>query len=361
MNKINVAIFSRDLGAGGIQKTLINILQILKDDVYAVDLFLFSKNVFFEVELPKNVTVHYRKQNALLSRIMPLFLYNFYFKKIKYNKQYDYAVDFDGFLNAQSAAAINAPAKHRIVWVHTDSLRLYRYYYDRPVIFWGYLLMHLAGRNRYKHFDTVVGVSSPILEPIKKRFPEKRYKVVPNGVSFRDIFSKSKASTLSKFDTSKYNLITVGRISHAKNYPQTIDKLAEILNSRDDIHYYIIGDGRDRRIVEKKIKKNSLGEKVTLLGATNNPYAYLRQADGFILNSRFEGQGIVLLEAKIFGLDLYYPERLSNFIPYLKQYRKDFDNLLCAKKQAVRNIDALTAYNKDIVYQIRRLFVEGAE
>ena len=36
--------------------------------------------------------------------------------------------------------------------------------------------------------------------------------------------------------------------------------------------------------------------------------------DGFILESRYEGQGIVILEAKILGLDLIIPDRLKEYI-----------------------------------------------
>ena len=36
--------------------------------------------------------------------------------------------------------------------------------------------------------------------------------------------------------------------------------------------------------------------------------------DGFILESRYEGQGIVVLEAKVLGLDIIIPNRLSNYV-----------------------------------------------
>lgn len=354
MRKVKVAIYSRDLGVGGIQKTLMNVLRLLDKDGYEVDLFLFSRNVFFEEQLPKNVTVRYKKQNALLSRIAPLFLHRWVYKNMN-EEGYDYVVDFDGFLNTQSAMAINTPAKKRVVWVHTDITNIYKYYSDRPVIFLGYLLMHLAGHGRYKYFDTVVGVSEPILDGIKKKYPKKEYRVIPNGVDVEEILDKSKEQAPVVFDDNKYNLISVGRIAHQKDYPGTVSMLADILKRREDIHYYIVGDGRDRGLVEEEIERHALRDKVTLLGATSNPFMYLKQADGFVLNSRFEGQGIVLEEARIFDLDLYYPKRLSDYIPNLSGYRRDFHEIHSAKKRS-RKIDYLKEYNSKIESCIKLLF-----
>ena len=355
MNKvINIAIYSRDLGVGGIQKTLMNVLRILDDNSYKIDLFLFSDNVFFEDALPTNVTIIYKRQNALASRILPLFLHRFVYR-VETDKIYDYAVDFDGFLNTQTAMTLNTPAKKRIVWVHTDIMNLYKYYIDRPVIFLGYLLMHLSGKRRYKYFDGIVGVSSPILEDIKKKYKKKEYNVIPNGIDSSYIIEKSKERAPVKFSENCYNLITVGRIAHPKNYPGTISAIANILQDRDDMHFYIVGDGRDKRLVIKEIKRQSLDKKITLLGATNNPYSYLAQADGFILNSRFEGQGIVLEEAQVFGVDLYYPARLSDYVPNLREKRKEFIELNYAKKTN-KQLDYLVDYNNRINASIKKLF-----
>ena len=41
-----IAIFQYDLGVGGIQKSLINLLNNIDNDKYMIDLYLFSDEIF---------------------------------------------------------------------------------------------------------------------------------------------------------------------------------------------------------------------------------------------------------------------------------------------------------------------------
>ncbi|MBR7137581.1 MAG: hypothetical protein IKC99_05930, partial [Clostridia bacterium] len=56
-----LAIFQKELWVGGIQKSLLNLIANLDHEKYEIDLYLYDKNIFYGVDFPENVTVHFRK------------------------------------------------------------------------------------------------------------------------------------------------------------------------------------------------------------------------------------------------------------------------------------------------------------
>jgi glycosyltransferase involved in cell wall biosynthesis len=64
----------------------------------------------------------------------------------------------------------------------------------------------------------------------------------------------------------------------------------------------ILGDGSLRTVLEALIFEHKLEERVILPGFTLDPYPWYRSADLFVLSSRFEGFGNVIVEALECGL-----------------------------------------------------------
>ncbi|HHX87771.1 MAG TPA: glycosyltransferase, partial [Firmicutes bacterium] len=63
----------------------------------------------------------------------------------------------------------------------------------------------------------------------------------------------------------------------------------------------ILGEGPQREALEQLIHSLGLGDQVQLPGFVNNPYRYMAQAAVFVLSSRREGFGNVLVEALAAG------------------------------------------------------------
>ena len=70
---------------------------------------------------------------------------------------------------------------------------------------------------------------------------------------------------LSKLETE--NLISIGRLSHEKGYLDLIDIFKELHQKYPDSKLNIIGDGPDRKKIEKKIRDNKL--QGSLRGSTS--------------------------------------------------------------------------------------------
>ena len=59
----------------------------------------------------------------------------------------------------------------------------------------------------------------------------------------------------------------------------------------------IIGEGQERKKLEKLIEEKNLKEKIFLIGEIKDASKYLKGFDLFILPSRYEGLSITLIEA----------------------------------------------------------------
>lgn len=106
---------------------------------------------------------------------------------------------------------------------------------------------------------------------------------------------------------NKKVLMTLGRLfskERYKGFDEVIEVLPSIVKKHPDAVYMIVGDGPDRQRLENKVKKMEVEDYVIFVGEiTENIKAdYYRLADLFLMPSRGEGFGIVLLEALASGV-----------------------------------------------------------
>ena len=147
----------------------------------------------------------------------------------------------------------------------------------------------------------------------------------------------------------------VGRLDYAKGIDLFLVDMVKIINKRPHTHLYIIGDGSERNRLESQCHKLRLTDHVTFLGAQKNPYKYMARMDGLVLNSRYEGQGIVLMEASVLGLQLFFPKRLEKYNPGLSGSRNIISDITKARSRP-HKLNHLNDYNHHIVRQLDHLF-----
>jgi glycosyltransferase involved in cell wall biosynthesis len=95
-------------------------------------------------------------------------------------------------------------------------------------------------------------------------------------------------------------IVAVGRLSYQKGFDMLLDSFYQIQNVVD-ARLVIFGEGELRVELAKQIERLGLNQRVSLAGFTANPLAEIRQADLFVLSSRFEGSPNVLVEAMSVG------------------------------------------------------------
>ncbi|MBQ8076750.1 MAG: glycosyltransferase, partial [Eubacterium sp.] len=100
------------------------------------------------------------------------------------------------------------------------------------------------------------------------------------------------------------NFVTMGRLADAKNHINLINAFKRFNDDNPNSRLYIIGDGPLAAKTAKLRDKLNLKDKVILTGAVNNPFAIMSDCDCFILPSYYEGQPMVILEARVLGLPI---------------------------------------------------------
>jgi glycosyltransferase involved in cell wall biosynthesis len=96
--------------------------------------------------------------------------------------------------------------------------------------------------------------------------------------------------------------IAAGRLNSQKGFDLLIRAWAAVAEQRPDWRLAIHGSGPERAALERLIAEHGLQQRVALEGRTKALGAAMAAASLFVLSSRFEGFGLVLVEAMGKGL-----------------------------------------------------------
>lgn len=105
-----------------------------------------------------------------------------------------------------------------------------------------------------------------------------------------------------KINDNEFLIGHVGRFDEQKNHNFLIDVFYEYLQINKDSKLLLVGDGGLRTNIEEKVRNLGINENIIFLGVRDDVNELLQACDIFVLPSKFEGFGIVGLEAQTSGL-----------------------------------------------------------
>jgi glycosyltransferase involved in cell wall biosynthesis len=97
--------------------------------------------------------------------------------------------------------------------------------------------------------------------------------------------------------SSNYKIGTIGRLVPQKDYPTLLSAFSNVLKSVPNIELYVVGEGYLQKDLIKLTNSLGINDKVHWVGKTEYIKEFLSKIDLFILPSKYEGFGLVLLEA----------------------------------------------------------------
>ena len=148
-----------------------------------------------------------------------------------------------------------------------------------------------------KDMDYFMPVSMELTDFYSQKLQNSRVKCryIPH---FLDTFP----DVTSNLDTNR--VVAVGRLSYEKGFDELPEIFAEVLKYVPTATLDIVGDGDQMDIVKQKIIETKTQRSITLHGYRDKSYInnLLKDSSVFVMPSREESFGIVLLEAQSYGI-----------------------------------------------------------
>lgn len=145
----------------------------------------------------------------------------------------------------------------------------------------------------YPHLYSVVSLTPEDKTKYLTWLPENKHWVIPN------ILQDTPKNKLSEYYSREKIVLAVGRLSHQKGFDLLIKAWSKV--DTQDWVLEIVGDGEERNSLTELITSLNL-ETVRIIPFQKNIEAFYERSQLFVLSSRYEGLGMVLLEALSYGL-----------------------------------------------------------
>lgn len=312
--KLLIAVHTLQLG--GVEKIVVNLLKRMDKQKYDITLLsivddgIFKKDVmnipgikykyFFKGYFKRSRNDINSKFYKISTRMMNiiwkwyLFLIK-YFPKYLYKKNikevYDIEIAFMEGKVAKIIANSNNKNSKKVAWIHTDIENISR----------KNMFVSLDEEiDCYKKFNKIVCVSTDVkFHFCHKTGITENVVVQLNPINIKEILEKSKEPIKEKMIHNGIIICAVGRLAFEKGYDRLLKVHRKLLREHINNTIWIVGEGLERARLEEYIKDNKLEESVQLVGYTQNPYKYLKEADIFVCSSRIEGLSSTVIEAAV--------------------------------------------------------------
>lgn len=315
--KIKILFAIESLGCGGAEKSLVSLLSLLDRQKYDLYLWMIHPEGAFKYLLSEDITVveqpRYHAFESFLVRL----------SAIAYSlmRRWNHLIGKDEYWGESyyksRGRAIKVPrgrwdivvAYHQglVTYVVADKFR------DCKKVGWVNADIFKTGYNIrfnarfYRKIDRICVVSDILHGLMENRLPEfsDKYLTVWDIVSPQVIreLARHPVSQL-KGSSDEYVFVTTGRLHAIKGYDLAVEAGHYLKRKGLKFKWYFIGEGPERKSIERLIHTLDLQDEIILLGLQTNPYPYMAQADVYVQTSRHEGFCMTIAEAKILALPI---------------------------------------------------------
>lgn len=198
----------------------------------------------------------------------------------------DTLIEVDPMLTLFTVPATLGLGLQRIAWehchFHQDLGRRARRLARRMAAYTGAAVVVLTERDR-EHWLTALAPRCPVV-------------VIPNALPFR--YPAVPAERTSK------TVLAVGRLTAAKGFDVLLRAWAHVAPRFPQWRLRIVGDGEERDTLVSLRETLGIADTVSIVGGTSEVELEYSGASMLCLSSRYEGFGLVLIEAMAYGLPI---------------------------------------------------------
>lgn len=319
--KKKILVVNHQMQLGGVCIAAKNFIENMKND-YDIEYLLAKPNGELDNRMPNDVKVSYIPYPLNLAPLgkkeclkkgfkyfykktkiwigQKIFGASFVAKKIykqvrTENTEYDLLVNNDMDMSRKAVGACHtyskyvAKAKVKVLIIHGDFIANH---YDAKYFEEEYI----------PAYDYIILLSENLREQMYSLFPKfkNKFLVITNFAAVKEIKKLSNETKIS-YDSDCINIISASRLTEVKGFMRSLKAFKKLKDEGFDFCWNIIGEGEQRKEIEKYISENDLENNVKLLGLQKNPYPFMKAADLLYLGSYHESYGLVLIESLIVG------------------------------------------------------------
>lgn len=277
-----------DLGQGGIQRYLVDLLRCHNHDFHN------------EVIVLSTPGVHSEEVRELAG-----------------------AVDYLGMKNGLSIRAFFSLIKrfrsgdHHVIHSHANNilLNLALHFQSKPVVYTEhggrFLSSRIASPLQYRYLssgiDRFIAISRFMGDLMCARNPRisDRLRVIHNGVDYNLIAATDSSEHVNearKCLPPGPKVGFVGRLTIDKGIDLFIEAARMVCQSNPETRFVVTGDGPSRHEMENRVREYGLGNNVTFLGYRDDARELMGALDICLVTSRYEAFGLVIVEALAAGV-----------------------------------------------------------
>lgn len=289
-----LALFIPSLHGGGAERVMVSLANGLAARGLSVDLVLARKSGAYVADVSPKVRIINLNASRTLYTLWPL---------VRYLRRERPAT----LLSAMNYVNVIASWAHQLAGaptrlVLTEHSHVSRQLSDTPrSLAWG--LPRLM-RPAYARAHAIVAVSDGVARDLADMLGQPTHAI-------HTLHNPIDTARAAQLGTKALNhpwftpgappvVLAAGRLSPEKDYP-TLIKAFCLLRAQRPARLVILGEGGEQAALETMISGLACQDDILLAGFQPNPYAWMQRAAVFVLSSRWEGFGNVLVEAMACG------------------------------------------------------------
>ncbi len=294
--KKKVLFFIHDLGVGGAEKVLVNVVNNLdrtKFDITVQVLFGGGVNEQFlkdHIRLKHCYTKSFKGNSQVLKLFKPETLYRHFV-----TDQYDIVISYLEGVSARIVAGCKDENTKLVCWIHCcfDTSK------TASVGFRNFS----EAKTLFGKFDNIVCVSKWVMESFCNTMDfHKQVEVLYNTNETEQILKQSLMPIEEKIGSEKcWNICSVGKIEPVKGFDRLARIHKKLIDDGIKNRIFILGIGSQKKEIESYLLQNSLSNSFIFLGYQTNPYKYVSKCDLYVCSSLSEGFSTAVTESLIVG------------------------------------------------------------
>ncbi|WP_051258570.1 glycosyltransferase [Atopococcus tabaci] len=197
-------------------------------------------------------------------------------------------------------------------------------------------------------------------------FTNNNFKVIKNAINLnRFRFNEHKREQIrEKFNIENDEVLLghIGTFYEVKNQQFLLEVLKELKYSQKKYKLMLVGDGKLKTHIMKKVTEYDLEKSVIFTGMQQNVEDFMNAFDIFLFPSKFEGLGTSVIEAQANGLPVLISDRLPQEVNIAENlYRLPIIN---SEKwvKLIERVSLKRMYNKELLrkngYEIKLMSQE---